>query len=426
MNKAKHDRTKYPVLERVDVPGDTLAVWQDIVDLMADFFRVPAALIMRVHASDIEVFVSNRNKAHPYSQGRRKRLGTGLYCEEVMTGLRPLLVSDALSSPRWANNPDISIGMISYLGMPITWPEGEVFGTICVLDSKANNYSEDLIRLMHTFAHLVESDLRVIWSSRQISRANGELHRLNDEMNRFMGIAAHDMRNALNVFMGCSRYLLPKGDNLSRKERIYLDLIDKSGTTLLQLMDELMDIARIETMHLPLHLDTVDLMDIVIENVRYNRHLAQDRSIRIHVKDPAKPVMVRADPAKIEQVLNNLISNALKYSPAGSTIQVSIDAAPDRAVVSIRDQGQGIPKEEQPGLFNPFHTTSIRPTTGETSTGLGLFIARRIVEEHGGRIWLESEPGTGSVFSFSLVRARPATRHAAEKKGTPSHARNIA
>jgi hypothetical protein len=100
MKKAKHDRTKYPVLERVDVPGDTLAVWQDIVDLMADFFRVPAALIMRVHASDIEVFVSNRNKAHPYSQGRRKRLGTGLYCEEVMTGLRPLLVSDALSSPR--------------------------------------------------------------------------------------------------------------------------------------------------------------------------------------------------------------------------------------------------------------------------------------------------------------------------------------
>jgi signal transduction histidine kinase len=105
---------------------------------------------------------------------------------------------------------------------------------------------------------------------------------------------------------------------------------------------------------------------------------------------------------------------------------VGIDAASDRAVVSIRDQGQGIPKEEQLGLFNPFHTTSIRPTTGETSTGLGLFIARRIVEEHGGRIWLESEPGAGSVFSFSLDRVRPAPRHAAQKKEPPSHTRNIA
>jgi len=426
MSREKPDRTKYPVLERVDVPGDTRAVWQDIVDLMADIFRVPAALIMRVHARDIEVFVCNRNTAHPYRQGLRERLDTGRYCEEVMSGRRPLLVPDAPSSPRWAHNPDLSAGMISYLGMPITWPEGEVFGTICVLDSKSNAYSGDLIRLMHKFAHLVESDLRVIWSSLQISRAHEELHRLNDEMNRFMGIAAHDMRNALNVFMGCSRYLLPRGDGLSQKERIYLDLIDKSGSTLIQLMDELMDVARIKTMHLPLHLETVNLIDIVAENVQYNQHLAEDRGIRIHVRDPGKPVMVRVDPAKIEQVLNNLISNALKYSPAGSAISVSIDAAPERVVVSIRDQGLGIPKDEQPGLFNPFHTTSIRPSTGETSTGLGLFIARRIVEEHGGRIWLESEPGAGSVFSFSLARVRQAPRHAAQKKGTPAHTRNIA
>jgi signal transduction histidine kinase len=180
---------------------------------------------------------------------------------------------------------------------------------------------------MHTFAHLVESDLRVIWSSRQISRANGELHRLNDEMNRFMGIAAHDMRNALNVFMGCSRYLLPKGDNLSRKERIYLDLIDKSGTRSSSSWTSSWTSPGSRPCTCP-STSTPSISWISSLKTSGTTGTSPGQKHTDSRQGPAKPVMVRADPAKIEQVLNNLISNALKYSPAGSTIQVSIDAAP--------------------------------------------------------------------------------------------------
>jgi signal transduction histidine kinase len=404
---ANTDHSKYPVLDHIDVPEDMRTAWQDIVDLISEIFQVPAALIMRVHELDIEVYVQNRDAGHPYKTGHKGQLGMGIYCETVMDNRATLLVPDATKDPAWDHNPDIARGMISYLGMPITWPQGEVFGTICVLDTKENRYTERLIRLLEKFSRLIMSDLHIIWSSLELENAHHELHLLNEEMNQFMGIAAHDLRNALNVLLGCSNYLLPKDtENLSNKERTYLNLIRKSSSTMLKLMDELLDIARIDTMRLPLTLEETDFSVLVGENIQFNQALAEAKGIQINLLVPPVSARVKVDPGKIEQVLNNLLSNAVKYSPSNTTILVSVDQNPDEIIVSVRDQGPGIPGEEQQDLFNPFRTTSIRPASGEPSTGLGLYIARRIVEEHGGRIWVESDTGKGSAFSFTLKHLR--------------------
>jgi signal transduction histidine kinase len=401
------DHSKYPVLDHIDVPVDMRTAWQDIVDLISEIFQVPAAMIMRVHELDIEVYVQNRGAGYPYKTGHKQQLGMGSYCETVMDNRATLLVPDAMKDLQWNHNPDIKYGMISYLGIPITWPQGEVFGTICVLDTKENRYTEHLTRLMEKFSRLIMSDLHVIWSSLELENANHELHLLNEEMNQFMGIAAHDLRSALNVLLGCSNYLLPKEtDDLSNKERTYLNLIRKSSSTMLKLMDELLDIARIDTMRLPLTLEETDFSVLVGENIQFNQALAEAKGIQINLLMPPEPARVKVDPGKIEQVLNNLLSNAIKYSPSDTTILVSVDHNPDEIIVSVRDQGPGIPGEEQQGLFNPFRTTSIRPASGEPSTGLGLYIARRIVEEHGGRIWVESDTGKGSAFSFTLKHLR--------------------
>lgn len=397
------DHSKYPILEHIAVPEDMRTAWQDIVDLISEIFQVPAALIMRVHERDIEVFVQNQGTSHPYKSGHKELLGMGLYCETVMDKRATLFVPDATKDPTWNHNPDIIHGMISYLGMLITWPAGEIFGTICVLDTKENHYTEHLTRLLEKFARLIMSDLHILWSSLELENANQELQALNEEMNQFMGIAAHDLRSALNVLLGCSNYLLPKdSENLSNKERTYLNLIRKSSSTMLRLMDELLDIARIDTMRLPITLEETDFSVLIGENIQFNQALAEAKGIQINLLIPPTPVMGKLDPGKIEQVLNNLLSNAIKYSPSDTTILVSVDQTPDEIIVSVRDQGPGIPSEEQQDLFNPFRTTSIRPASGEPSTGLGLYIARRIVEEHGGRIWVESDTGKGSAFSFTL------------------------
>ena len=137
-------------------------------------------------------------------------------------------------------------------------------------------------------------------------------------------------------------------------------------------------------------------------NVELNRLLAGRKQIDITLsKEEAIPTL-RIDAAKIEQVLNNLISNAIKFSYPNSTVEVSVGKREGEVVVAVRDEGQGIPPAELERLFIPFENISVRSTAGENSTGLGLAIARRIVEGHGGQIWVRSQVGAGSTFAFSL------------------------
>ena len=127
---------------RVDLPEDTMSKWQTIIDLVAELIGVPAALIMRLVKSDIEVFISSRSDGNPYRPGEHEKFfGSGLYCETVINSKNKLLVPNALNDEKWENNPDIKLNMISYLGFPILLPDGKPFGTICVHDIKENTYS---------------------------------------------------------------------------------------------------------------------------------------------------------------------------------------------------------------------------------------------------------------------------------------------
>jgi PAS domain S-box-containing protein len=142
------------------VPSEIVRKWQEIVDLLAEIMHVPSALVMRVESPHIKVLVSSESEENPYEPGEAAPLNTGLYCETVMKTRQPLLVPDALRDVVWQSNPDIKLGMISYLGLPICWPDGEIFGTICVLDNKRNEYSELYLRLLLQWRDVVQADLR--------------------------------------------------------------------------------------------------------------------------------------------------------------------------------------------------------------------------------------------------------------------------
>ncbi|RZN08459.1 hypothetical protein CWO91_22555 [Bradyrhizobium genosp. SA-3] len=143
--------------------------------------HVPSALIMRVEPPNIKVFVSSESKGNPYEADELAPLNTGLYCETVMKTCQPLLVPDALRDEAWKSNPDIKLGMISYLGVPISWPDGEVFGTICVLDNKSNEYSKPYLRLLHQLRDAVQIDLqRLAAQHRQLEERETKIRRLVD------------------------------------------------------------------------------------------------------------------------------------------------------------------------------------------------------------------------------------------------------
>ena len=187
---------------------------------------------------------------------------------------------------------------------------------------------------------------------------------------------------------------------------------------MLKLINDLLDVAKIESGRLDLELATGDLCGQIEENLTMNRMLAEKKGIRLDFAPECGVPLFRFDPGKIEQVLNNLISNAIKFSAPGTAVTVQASRVNDSVVVSVRDHGQGIPAEELDKLFKPFGKTTVRSTAGEKSTGLGLAICRKIVEGHGGRIWAESEVGKGSTFSFSLPAASDESQASSHKSET--------
>jgi two-component system sensor histidine kinase/response regulator len=169
------------------------------------------------------------------------------------------------------------------------------------------------------------------------------------------------------------------------------------------LIDDLLDVSAIESGHLSLDRQLGDITLPIARSVELNAWFASKKNIPITVSCPEPLPQVFADHRRMEQVVNNLISNAVKYSLPGTRITVCLRHERNQVIVSVADQGPGIPEAEQHRLFKPFGRTSVRPTSPEgRSTGLGLLIVKKIVEAHEGRVWLISVPGKGAEFFFSL------------------------
>ena len=174
---------------QIEVPTAILENWQEIVNILADMIPIPASLIMRLDDPNIEVFVSSNGKGNPYHPGDKENVyGSGLYCETVIKTKDKLLVPNALADANWKDNPDIKLGMISYLGFPILLPDGKPFGTICVLDNKQNQYSENVEKLMQNFRNLLQSHLESIYMNQVLGDKNKRLTDYLMELQALRGI----------------------------------------------------------------------------------------------------------------------------------------------------------------------------------------------------------------------------------------------
>ena len=253
------------------------------------------------------------------------------------------------------------------------------------------------------YNELARLNNELVTAQREVIKRNIELERLNEVKNQFIGVAAHDLRNPLQVIDGYSQILLDEHfGKLTPEQHKFISVIRKNSDFMLNLITDLLYISKIEAGKLQLELKETDLLALLERNVELNRLMAGQKQINIlFTRREDLPTLV-IDAPKIEQVLNNLIGNGIKFSHPGTTVEVLASRREQEVVVSVRDEGQGIPADEIDRLFIPFENLSVKSTRGEQSTGLGLAIVKRIVEGHAGRIWVESESGVGSTFSFSL------------------------
>ena len=227
-----------------------------------------------------------------------------------------------------------------------------------------------------------------------------ELHR---EKNRLLGMAAHDLRGPLGAIGSLIELVVDDPDTeLSTEAREFLTMAQQSSQQMLRLVNHLLDVAKIESGIVHLDREPTYLPELVDTALPLLRSLAQNKGIVITGKTLGPVPVVSIDRAKILQVLNNLLTNAIKFSHPGAPVEVTIQATSSEARMAVRDHGQGIPENEIANLFQPFRTTSVRSTANEPSHGLGLAIVKKMVTEHGGRIDVESEVGRGSVFTVVL------------------------
>jgi len=271
-------------------------------------------------------------------------------------------------------------------------------GSSVLAIGEADNLDSDKLR-----KNLLELNQDLHNLSRELQKKTIELTKLNELKNQFLGIAAHDLRNPLNIIMGFNDFLNQDLENqLCDRHTMMFAEIQKSSRFMLQLIDNLLDVSTIESGKLTVNREQTDIAMLIKRNVELNNFVANKKSINIHFDKPDFFPAIPVDCMKIEQVLNNLLSNAVKFSHPGTSIQVKLHAKNNFAIVSVADNGQGIPETDLKKLFTPFGTTNVKSTAGEKSTGLGLSIVQNIIHGHQGEIWVESKVDQGTVFFFSL------------------------
>jgi signal transduction histidine kinase len=398
-----------------EVPDFLLAQWQELMSLVSVDCGVPAALIMRVHPEQIEVLVSDGSDS-PYHPGERENLCTGLYCEHVIATRDRLHVANALTDPNWDHNPDIRLGMISYLGYPLLWPDGVPFGTLCILDRAENHYSEAIDKQLGLARRIIESNLSLIHETARhrqtIAALRQSKQHLRDAVLRanaadraktdFLARASHDLRAPLTSIIGYAQLLQGCGGTAGQHGQIIRHSADHMLTLINDLVEyasgSLRDEIDARPQRLPEFIERLAHEATMLARRNHNRFVLQRRD--------GLPGVVWMDARRVQQIVGNLIENAAKFTRQGSielTVGHSTDGAPAGGVmlqIEVRDTGCGISADDLPRVFEPFFRCG--DSRRIEGTGLGLPIVDLWIKRLGGSLQLDSTLGVGTRIRLAI------------------------
>ena len=348
--------------------------------------------------------------AHPTP--RTRATATGRTALEGAT----VHIFDVLEDPEYKWAAQTSVGFRTLLSVPIL-RDREVIGVIGFARDTVMPFNEREIRLVEVFADqaaIAIENVRLFneiqQQSAQLEVANRELAAASRRKSEFLANMSHELRTPLNAIIGFSDVLEQRMfGELNQQQVEYTRDIASSGRHLLDLVNEILDLSKIEAGRMELEPSEFSLTDIVHGALGFVRERATHHGIELAATLPDDLGTVVADERKVRQVLLNLLSNAVKFTPDGGRIAVTARRVDGEIEVSVRDTGIGIAPEDQPKVFEEFQQVGGPSERSREGTGLGLTLAKRFVELHGGRIWLESEVGRGTTFIFAI----PAQQRAA-------------
>jgi len=281
--------------------------------------------------------------------------------------------------------------------------KNELLGLICLLYSQNETVVESAVSTLRALCDQVALVVRNIQYNEELAHKNDELTHLDQLKSDFMATMSHELRSPLTSIIGYSDMLLSgMTGELNEKQSAFVNSILKGGESLLNLINDVLDLTKIEAGRLELNRESVDLRAALLGVLPVVKPRAQDKRIRISTFLPTDLPLVSADPGKLNQILLNLLTNGVKYSHENGSVSVEARTTGELVEIWINDAGIGIAKEDQGKVFQRFTQIDSSATRSQGGTGLGLAIVKELVELHGGTIRLQSKLGKGSSFIFTM------------------------
>jgi signal transduction histidine kinase len=387
--------THYEIL---DTPPET--TFDRITGILRSVLHVTGAFITLVDR-DRSFYKSISGIEFPVSTPRQDNM-----CDTVIAQEDVLVINDSYLASADLVRPLLKAGMRFYAGAPLRTRDGIKIGTVCAIDPEPREVSESEKQILRHLSDIVIDELELRLAARRMAVADDRLRRLNQDLqvasrnkSEFLAAMSHELRTPLNGILGASE-LLGQGlfGELNPKQAEYVGDIHRSGRHLLRLIEDVLDLSRIEAGQTELRREPIEASALMHAAAGIVRGMADARAQSLEVIPPAPDLLLHVDERRISQVACNLLSNALKFTPQGGSVVFRAEPGDEGVIFAVEDEGPGIASENRERIFEQFY----RVPSDQEGTGLGLALARHLVELHGGRIWVEEREPSGSRFSFAL------------------------
>lgn len=368
----------------IDTPPDRS--FDRLTKLAANLLKVPVAIISLVDTD--RIWFKSRYGIEIQQISRNESL-----CGSVILSNDLYLVENATTDSRTLNNSLVTgdFGLRFYAAVPLRTSDGFNLGTFCVIDKEPRTLTEEEIETLKSLRDVVMDQIELRLASRTVLAQH----------NQILNTTAHDLKNPLTT-IPVRADLIKMKKNDPEMVDVLCDQIKIASLNMVRIIDELLQVGTIESGKIHLMLIKVNASFLVSNVVSMNQPLAERKNQTIHFSYD-KDIYVDADEGKLSEVIDNLINNAIKYSPRDTEIFVRVKEHDHKAIIEVEDQGLGLTAEDISRLYQRFTRLSAQPTAGENSTGLGLSIVKVLIEAHQGTIYAES-PGKnkGSKFIVEL------------------------
>jgi len=420
---------EFTILHQIAQTGTEMLALEQVLsnalERVTRLMGVESGALLLANEQKGEVSAAARGGISSQFLEKLKKLPTGnsITGRLILSGM-PVVIEDTAKYPQLADSLVKEEGLKSIAAVPLR-SSGRVIGTLIIASRNLHSFSSAEIHLLNTIGEglgpalknaelyealreknhqLDEQNQELRFKQRELLEKTREVEQASQLKSEFLANMSHELRTPLNSIIGFSELMLDQVPGpVNKKQRQCLEDILSSGRHLLSLIDQVLDLSKIESGRTELRLAMVALPEL-IESLKNTmlpilKPRRQGLTIRIEEDLPA----VSADKAKLRQVFFNLLSNSSRFTPEGGRIEIEAVKNGSHCRVSVTDKGVGIKKEDQERIFEPFCQLDNAQTGGGSGgTGLGLVVVKQIVEKHGGRVWVESQYGKGSRFSFTL------------------------